>query len=201
VTRLYIWRHGRTSWNAEHRVQGQTDVELDEIGHAEARAAAERLARQEPDTLLSSDLRRAVQTVRYLADATGLPVAYDARLRERHFGAWQGLTDQELAEQYPAEYERWRSGDRGGVVAALGMESLEDLEKRATAAFLDAAQANPGGRTVITAHGGTAKYGVAALLGWPVEVSRAIGPLANCHWIELRDSPRRGWQLWAYNTQ
>jgi glucosyl-3-phosphoglycerate phosphatase len=200
VTRLYIWRHGRTAWNAEHRIQGQTDVPLDEIGHAQARAAAERLARHQPDVLIASDLRRAAQTAQYLADVTGLPVEYDARLRERHFGAWQGLTDEELAEQYPAGFERWRSGDRS-VAEEIGMESLEDLEKRATAAFIDAAQANPGGRTVIAAHGGTAKYGVAALLGWSVDVSRTVGSLANCHWIELRDTPRRGWQLWAYNAE
>jgi glucosyl-3-phosphoglycerate phosphatase len=200
VTRLYIWRHGRTAWNAEHRIQGQTDVPLDETGHAQARAAAERLARHKPDVLISSDLRRAAQTAQYLADATGLSIDYDARLRERHFGSWQGLTDEELTLREPEDFERWRAGDRS-VAEQIGMESLEDLEKRATAAFLDAAQANPGGRTVITAHGGTAKYGVAALLGWPVEVSRAIGPLANCHWIELRDSPRRGWQLFAYNAE
>jgi probable phosphoglycerate mutase len=199
VTRLYIWRHGRTLWNAEKRVQGQTDVELDDVGHAQAKAAAEHLARRQPDAIISSDLRRAAQTARYLADATGLPVRYDARLRERHFGAWQGLTDVELAERHPTAYTRWRAG--GGASDEVGMESLEDLEKRATAAFLDAAQALPGGSTVITAHGGTAKYGMAALLGWPEGLSRTLGGLANCHWIELRDTARRGWQLFAYNCQ
>lgn len=200
MTRLYIWRHGRTAWNAEQRIQGQTDVELDETGHAQAQAAVVRLARHRPDLLISSDLRRAAQTAEYLAEATGLPIQFDERLRERNFGVWQGLTDEELARLHPAGFERWRSGDRS-IAEEIGMESLEDLEKRATAAFLDAAQANPGGTTVIAAHGGTAKYGMAALLGWPTTISRSIGPLANCHWIELRDTPRRGWQLCAYNAQ
>jgi glucosyl-3-phosphoglycerate phosphatase len=199
VTRLYIWRHGRTRWNAEHRIQGQTDVELDERGHAQAQAAAARLALREPDAIVSSDLRRAAQTAGYLAEATGLPVAYDARLRERDFGQWQGLTDVELAERYPAEYARWRSGDRS-VSDDLGLESMDDLVKRATAAFLDAAAALPGGTTVLTAHGGTAKYGVTALLGWSEQQFRTLGVLENCHWIELRDTPRRGWQLWSYNA-
>ena len=157
------------------------------------------LARRKPDALVASDLRRAAQTAQYLADLTGLPIRYDSRLRERHFGAWQGLTDVELAERYPDGYARWRAG--GGAGDEVGMESTEDLEKRATAAFLDAAQALPGGTTVITAHGGTAKYGMAALLGWPDGLSRTLGGLANCHWIELRDTPRRGWQLAAYNSQ
>ena len=81
MTRLVIWRHGRTAWNAERRVQGQTDVELDERGHAQAAAAAARLARFSPAAIVSSDLRRAAQTAAYLAEATGLPVAYDERLR------------------------------------------------------------------------------------------------------------------------
>jgi len=199
VTRLYIWRHGRTLWNAERRIQGQTDVELDETGHTQAAAAAAHLARHQPDAIVSSDLRRAVQTAEYLADRTGLPIQLDPRLRERHFGEWQGLTDAELAERYPEAHARWRLGQRNDV--ELGMESMEDLAKRAIAAFLDAAEALPGGTTVITAHGGTAKYGVAALLGWPDGISRTLGPLANCHWIELRDTPNRGWQLWSYNSQ
>ena len=199
MTRLYIWRHGRTLWNAERRIQGQTDVELDETGHTQAAAAAAQLARLRPDAIVSSDLRRAVQTAEYLAERTGLPVQLDARLRERHFGEWQGLTDTELAQLYPEVHARWRAGRRDE--ASVGMESMADLEKRATAAFLDAADARPGGTTVITAHGGTAKYGVAALLGWSDGVGRKLGPLANCHWIELRDTPNRGWQLWSYNSQ
>lgn len=198
MTRLYIWRHGRTLWNAEKRVQGQTDVELDDRGHEQAKLAAEQLARRSPDAIISSDLRRAAQTAQYLADLTGLAVRYDSRLRERHFGVWQGLTDTELAERYPDEYARWRAGGTGDEV---GLESMAELAERATAAFLDAARMLPGGTTVITAHGGTAKYGMAALLGWPEGLSRTLGGLANCHWIELRDTPQRGWQLAAYNCQ
>ncbi len=199
MTRLFIWRHGRTAWNAEHRAQGQTDVELDERGHAQAAAAAARLAQRQPDAIVSSDLRRAAQTAHYLAEATGLPVRYDERLRERHFGAWQGLTGAEMAAQYPEQHAAWRAGHRD--IDGLGMESLADLEKRAIAACLDAAAALPGGTTVLTAHGGTAKYGVTALLGWPEHQVRSLGALENCHWIELRDTPHRGWQLWSYNAQ
>ncbi len=198
MTRLYIWRHGRTLWNAEHRVQGQTDVALDETGHRQAAEAAQRLALRRPDAIVSSDLRRAVQTAEYLAEATGLPIQLDDRLREQFFGEWQGLTDTELAERYPVEYARWRSG--GGAHTEVGMESRDELAKRSAAAFLDAAAVLPGGTTVIAAHGGTAKYGMAALLGWPAELTRTVAGMANCHWIELLDTPRRGWQLISYNA-
>lgn len=199
MTRLYVWRHGRTAWNNERRIQGQADVDLDETGHAQARAAAERLARLRPDAIVSSDLKRAVQTAEYLAAETGLAIKLDARLRERHFGVWQGFTDAELEQRYPGEFDRWRHGDRT-VGDELDMETRADLEKRAVAALLDAAEATPGGVTVVTAHGGTAKYGVAALLGWSEDVTRTLGSLANCHWIELVDTPRRGWQVAAYNA-
>src|SRR5690606_19337304 len=81
--RLILWRHGQTAWNVTGRVQGQTDVDLDETGVAQAAATAPRVAQYRPDLIVSSDLRRAARTAAALADVTGLPVEYDARLRER----------------------------------------------------------------------------------------------------------------------
>jgi probable phosphoglycerate mutase len=195
-TRLLIWRHGETAWNAEDRVQGQIDLELNELGVAQAARAAAALADQEPDAVVSSDLRRAADTAAALASLTGLTVHYDPRLRERYFGDWQGLTNTELAERYPAERARWRAAQ---VIGGCGVEELDDLTKRATAALLEAAELAPGGTVVVTCHGGTAKYGVGALLGWPAQVLASIGPLGNCRWIELHSHPVRGWRLHGYN--
>ena len=109
MTRLIIWRHGNTDWNAGDRVQGQSDSPLNARGRDQAAAAAPLLAALRPDAIVSSDLSRAADTAGALAAVTGLPVSFDARLRERHFGIWQGLTLDEIAERYPTEYAAWRA--------------------------------------------------------------------------------------------
>ncbi|MFC0002698.1 histidine phosphatase family protein [Micromonospora siamensis] len=197
MTRLIVWRHGNTEWNATSRVQGQTDVPLNDLGREQARAAAPLLAALRPDAIVASDLRRAADTAAALAGVTGLPVTSDDRLRERHFGQWQGLFLTEAAERFPDEFARWRAGDPD---PGAGLETLDDLGKRVAAAFVDAAAAAPGGTVVVTSHGGAARQGVGHLLGWDHAVLRTFGGLANCHWTELRFDDTRGWQLRAHNV-
>ncbi|SCL38646.1 probable phosphoglycerate mutase [Micromonospora rhizosphaerae] len=197
MTRLIVWRHGNTEWNADGRVQGQTDVPLNDLGREQARAAAAVLAELRPDAIVSSDLRRAADTAAALAALTGLPVRPDARLRERYFGHWQGLALSEVAERFPEEYARWRAGDPD---PGAEIETLDDLGKRIGAAFQDAADLAVGGTIVLTTHGGAARQGVGHLLGWDYSVLRTIGSLANCHWTELRHDDVRGWHLRAHNV-
>ncbi|HEX5542690.1 MAG TPA: histidine phosphatase family protein [Micromonospora sp.] len=197
MTRLIIWRHGNTDWNAGDRVQGQTDVPLNDLGWEQAAAAAPLLAALRPDAIVSSDLRRAADTAQALAAVTGLPVRTDPRLRERYFGLWQGLTIPEVAERFPAEYARWRAGEQ---TPGCEIESLDDLGKRVGEALQKAAEAVSGGIVVVATHGGAARQSCGYLLGWGAEVLRTIGPLQNCHWTELRHDPTRGWQLRSHNV-
>ncbi|MFI6132228.1 histidine phosphatase family protein [Micromonospora sp. NPDC051141] len=197
MTRLIIWRHGNTDWNAQSRVQGQTDVPLNDLGREQARAAAPVLAALRPDAIVASDLRRAADTAAALAAVTGLPVRSDPRLRERHFGEWQGLALTEAAERFPDEFARWRAGDPD---PGAGIESLHDLGTRLGAAFRDAADLAAGGTVVVATHGGGARQGVGHLLGWDHAVLRSVGSLGNCHWTELRHDDARGWHLRAHNV-
>lgn len=197
MTRLVVWRHGHTDWNGGDRVQGQSDTALNDLGREQAAAAAPLLAALQPDAIVSSDLRRAVDTAQALAALTGLPVRTDPRVRERHYGLWQGLTMPTIAERFPAEYARWLAGDQS---PGCEVESLDDLGKRVGEALQDAADAVPGGTIVIATHGGAARQGCGQLLGWPPPVLRTIGPLQNCNWTELRFDTVRGWQLRAHNV-
>jgi glucosyl-3-phosphoglycerate phosphatase len=197
MTRLLLWRHGQTEWNADGRVQGQLDVGLSAAGREQARTMAARLAEYRPDLIVASDLHRAADTAAALAQVTGLDVALDPRLRERHFGPWQGLTHPEMAARWPEEYARWRSGQ---PVHGVGLESVEDVAKRVSAALQDVAGRVPDGTAVVAMHGAAARYGCAALLGWPDSVRSTLAVLANCHWTELRFDAVRGWQLWAHNA-
>jgi probable phosphoglycerate mutase len=198
VTRLIVWRHGNTDWNATHRVQGQTDVPLNDLGHRQAEDAAELLLRMRPDALVASDLRRAADTAAALAARTSLPVTYDERLRERFFGAWQGLTMTEVAQTRPEEHARWSAG---ADVIGDSVETLDDLGKRVADGLQAAADlAPPGGTVVVATHGAAARQGIGQLLGWPREVLRSLRALQNCHWVELAHDHTRGWQVAAWNV-
>jgi glucosyl-3-phosphoglycerate phosphatase len=196
MTRLLIWRHGQTAWNALRRTQGQLDIDLNDIGLEQASAAAAMLAARRPDLIVSSDLSRCASTAGFLSLVSGQPVALDKRLRERDFGPWQGLLPDEIEQRWPQEYEHWQ---QTGESVLPGIESVEDLAGRAAAAFADAAEQVGDGLAVAVTHGGAAKAGTIELLGWPVHAGHALKVLDNCHWTELRRTSM-GWQLFAHNV-
>jgi broad specificity phosphatase PhoE len=196
VTTLILWRHGTTEWNAEHRVQGHQDAPLSTLGRTQAAQAARLLASYRPTALVTSDLSRAADTARALADITGLTARRDPRLRERCYGEWEGLTMTEIAERFPEAHAKQRAGRHD---LGHGIEPPTDVMKRVGEALREAAAANPGGTTVVVTHGGAARYGMVELLGWPMELLGTIVTLANCHYTELRLDPHRGWTLYGHN--
>ena len=196
MTRLIIWRHGQTTWNVENRIQGQQDVPLDDTGRAQAEAAADMLAAERVDLVVSSDLRRARDTAAAFTARTGLPVHTDQRLRERAYGDWEGLTHDEITRRWPEEFARWKRGEN---VPECRLEDPSDVAKRVREALLDFVDQVGDGTLLVVCHGGAARQGMGAVLEWPTSVIRAIGPLANCHWSELRRD-KRGWRLSAHNV-
>jgi broad specificity phosphatase PhoE len=192
LRRLVILRHGRTAWNAERRYQGQEDPPLDAVGQAQALEAAALIAAMNPDLLASSDLLRAKQTAEKIAALTGQQLIYDQRLRERHLGHWQGLTRDQVQARYPEEYADWLAGRD---VTRRGGESRQEVATRAVKALDELPQVE---LTVLISHGATSMCLAAALLGLP-QTPSILGPLANCHWTELRDSGD-GWTLRAHNA-
>jgi probable phosphoglycerate mutase len=193
--RLILLRHGRTEWNAQRRFQGQADPPLDDIGRAQAYEVSALIAALRPDVLVSSDAARAVQTAERVAAATGLPLVTDPRLRERSLGHWEGLTRDEVAERYPAEYADWVAGRD---VTGRGGESREEVAQRALAAFHELP---PVEIAVLVTHSATAMALCGALLGIDQRL-HPLGPLANCHWSELaaHDSDgTRAWRLRGHN--
>ncbi|HEX6518397.1 MAG TPA: histidine phosphatase family protein [Streptosporangiaceae bacterium] len=189
--RLVLWRHGQTIWNAERRFQGQTDIELDETGKAQAERAARLLTGLSPTMIVSSDLSRAASTAAYLARLTGLAVTHDKDLRERHGGSWEGLTDSDIRERYPAEHSSWLPPDG---------EPSDAVADRVVAALRRTADAlGNGGVAVVVSHGAAIRLGISRLLGLPEDLFSVLGPLANCSWSVL--GTRRGrWRLLEHNA-
>ena len=190
-TRLVLWRHGQTRWNAENRFQGQSDIPLDAVGKQQAERAARLLAGLRPDAIVSSDLSRALATAAPLARLTGLTVTTDKDLRERYGGLWEGLTDPEIRARYPDEHAAWLppEGESSAVVADRAGAALERV----------AAGMAPGTLVVVVSHGAAIRLGAARLLGFPEELWGAVGPLANCAWSVL-GRRRSRWRLLEHNA-
>jgi glucosyl-3-phosphoglycerate phosphatase len=186
-----LWRHGQTIWNVEHRFQGQSDIPLDETGEAQAEYAARRLATLRPDTIFSSDLTRAASTAAPLARLTGLTVTLDKDLRERFGGDWEGLTDDEIADRYPAERATWNPPN--GEPTAAVADRVRAALTRIAATIAD------GQLAVVVSHGAALRLGMERLLGLPEEAFGALGPLSNCSWSVVAQRRDR-WRLLEHNA-
>lgn len=125
---LYCVRHGESTYNAEGRVQGQSDVPLSEFGLRQAQAVAAALRQVPIDVLYSSPLRRAYRTAEIAADMLGLEIRTDDRLKELNAGVFQDKLRSELGSLYPEALDRWTSGDPDFAIP--GGESRNDLKRR-----------------------------------------------------------------------
>jgi glucosyl-3-phosphoglycerate phosphatase len=183
-------------WNAERRFQGQSDSPLDETGQAQAERAARLLAALRPDLIVSSDLSRATSTAAPLARLTGLEVILDKDLRERHGGSWEGLTDTEIRERYPAEHATWTPPD--GESSTAVADRVAAALQRTAAAVADRVTGRDG-LAVVVSHGAALRLGMSRLLGMPDDLFGVLGPLANCAWSVL--GVRHGrWRLQEHNA-
>jgi uncharacterized phosphatase len=141
VTELVLVRHGETEWNRIGRVQGLSDIPLNDTGREQARHAGRRLAAERWDAVAASPLRRAAETARIIAAELGLPEPELVdELVERNYGEAEGLTGQEIDARF------------GGVVQAR--ESREQVVERVRPALLALSERHPEGRVLVVSHGG-----------------------------------------------
>jgi probable phosphoglycerate mutase len=195
---LVVWRHGQTPWNVANRFQGHSDVALDDVGRQQAEAAAEALAALGPDAIVSSDLMRARDTADALARRTGRPVVADPALREAYAAAWEGMTRDDILRTDAAGFHRWRT-DPAARPGGTGETAAEVADRMGAAVQRHLADRDDGGTLVVVTHGGAARALIGWLLGWPVEVWRALAVMGNCSWAQLETDPAAGWRLVAYN--
>ena len=152
ATRIVAVRHGETVWNAEMRMQGQLDTELNAHGRWQAARAGAALAGEGIEAIVASDLSRALDTAKAIAAVVGLPIATDAGLRERGFGEFEGHTYAEIDTRWPVEAARWRRHDPD--FGPVGGETLTAFFARAVAALTRIAAAARGRTICIVTHGG-----------------------------------------------
>jgi probable phosphoglycerate mutase len=143
MTVFALVRHGETDWNRERRIQGSTDIPLNDTGREQARATGALLASRRWTALVSSPLSRAAETARLIGEHVGLgEPELEPRLVERDYGAAEGLTGSEIDALYP---------DGADVP---GREPREAVAVRAVEALHDLAVRHPGEAVIVVAHGG-----------------------------------------------
>jgi broad specificity phosphatase PhoE len=158
VTTLLLVRHGETDWNADGRLQGQTDRPLSDFGRRQARQLAADLADEELEAIYSSDLARARETAEIVGEQLRLAVVLDPDLREKDWGTWEGLTAVER--------------DRVEFVG----ESTEAHQERMLRALRRISERHPGdGRVLVVTHGGSMRRVQTAALGMALPVVENCG--------------------------
>ena len=195
--RIVLWRHGRTSWNAEQRFQGQTDIPLDEVGMEQARMAAQFLQHLKPDRIIASDLQRAAVTAQMLGDLVDLEVITHSDLRETFAGTWEGLVRAELQRDHSEDFARWAWDSHAR--AGGGETRVQVAERMVRAIERELAHVPDGGTLIVATHGGSARAAIASLLGLPTESWSCLGVLSNCAWSVVREDST-GWRLQEYNA-
>ena len=200
ITRFCLVRHGETDWNAARRLQGHTDIDLNAKGLAQAKQMASALLKIQLqfDVLYTSDLQRAAKTaqaIETLLNASAIP---NAKLRERHLGALQGLTTDEAPKLEP---ELWQSHVSRNLSEELrGGESINQFARRIEMALESIRKQHLGKTILLVSHGGALDmmYRLASKQSLDSEKAVAV-PNASLNWIS-HDS--QGWQVdgWADTT-
>jgi len=154
MTRIYLIRHGETDWNRDEICMGQMDVPLNERGRRQALLTAERLASEQIDAVYTSDLSRALETARPIAERHDLIPIARRDLRELDYGCWQGLKSAEIRRRFPEASAGGPQGEDDLSFQPAGGESRTRLYERAVRAFEEILRHHPDETVIIVTHGG-----------------------------------------------
>jgi len=173
LSKLLLVRHGNTQLNSAERFWGQTDVALSAAGRRQAEQLRDRLATQKIDAIYASNLRRALVTAEIIGSKHQLDVTTRAELGEINFGWVEGLTYEEIGQQFP-EFAKLLA-NRSIKTRFPGGESVGELDNRVIK-FLPVLEKHASEETIlIVAHSATLRLLICHLLGIGIE-----------HWRQVR---------------
>ena len=189
TTTFALIRHGQTDWNAAARIQGATDIPLNDVGRGQAVDAVAPLKRYDWDFIVSSPLSRAAETADLIGEQLGLDVARRVPgLIERDYGPAEGLTaGAELdALRFPGGFH---GAETEAAVAARGIDALQQL-----------AEQHPGARIIVVAHGTLIRLSLAHALDQRIgSITNATLNLVHHHHVHADDATT--WQLDVLNGE
>ncbi len=184
ATEFVIVRHGQTDWNLQHRIQGATDIPLNQTGIAQAELTRDALRDDRFDAIASSPLQRAEFTASTINAGHGKAHVVDERLAERSFASVEGWT----VDQVRAAFTSFD--------AIVDVESWHEVSQRMFEALNDLADAYPAGRILVVAHGSS----IRAVLGAIQGISpREVPSMLNCSITEVRRDDSGAWAVVSFN--
>jgi probable phosphoglycerate mutase len=190
--RIYLARHGQTDWNAERRLQGQTDTHLNDTGKRQAAELAEALAGVRLDAVYSSTLGRSRETAEVVRG--DVPLTSLAELCEQRLGKFEGLRLAGSDSSAVAEFRR-RSGDPDDALD--GGESSNQFLARAGKAVETMRSRHPSGSILVVGHGGTNQMILRLLLDLTAEQAESIRQ-ANDELYLIEIEPGYPARLWKH---
>jgi phosphoserine phosphatase len=169
MPKFILVRHGESVWNSQRRIQGSLDPELSLRGRRQTDLLVSHLRAHLTPALagiVTSPLRRAVQTADQIAAAYRIPVVHEPDLREMSLGRWEGMTVAEIQATYPGRYEQWLEDPL--TFPAPGGEDLRSFERRVVGALERMRGAHPGADLMVVSHGGVIKALLCSTLGMEI---------------------------------
>ncbi|MBR3888733.1 MAG: histidine phosphatase family protein [Clostridia bacterium] len=176
---ILIVRHGKTDWNIQKKLQGRVDIELNEIGKMQARETAQLLENENIDLIISSPLKRAIQTAEIINESRNIPVIIDERIAERNFGVYEGrdVTTFDFNEfwsfKYPKDFE--------------GAETLDDFFERVYTFLDELKEKYKDKRILLVTHGGVSIPVNCYFNGIPDEDNIFFLCMNNCEVAKFKD--------------
>ena len=130
---IYLIRHGETVWNVENKICGATDIALTELGHNQAIETGNRILEEgiQADEILYSPLIRAADTARHISEITGIPAREEPRLKEQHFGKWEGTPrdGEDFAKAKECFVTDWDGGESMMHVAQRMYNLMDEITR------------------------------------------------------------------------
>ena len=158
-------RHGQSTWNHEHRIQGQLDPPLSDEGRRQATSLGARLAGRSFTGFYTSDLQRASETSQLIGHALGIEPVAKVELREIQLGQWEGLRTEELALRFPEAWASWSEEPDWDLVP--GGEGSAAFETRVDSALDSIFNRHPEGDVLVVTHGGVIQIALHRVVGRP----------------------------------
>ena len=170
--RLILVRHGETQWNRENRVLGYADIALNEEGRRQAQRVALALKGERVDAIYSSPLQRAMETAAEIARFHQVEVGADDAFKEMDAGELDGLTYEEMREQYGDFLREWLKD--APSLKMPGGESLSELQERAWQGLERIIASHPDGAVILVSHNFTILCIICRALGIPLTQFRRL---------------------------
>ncbi len=179
VTRLYLIRHGDTVDEETKKIyKGRLDIPLSTKGAARMRQTAEFLSTVPLAAIYASSLSRCVESARIIANRSNKEIHTTDALQEIDFGAWEGMSFDEIAQEYPEHFEAWMKDP--GIHTPPRGEPLEKVRQRVIAELQGIVKRHSGTSVAVVAHGGVLRMAICSLMGIAPSKLFSIGQDYGC---------------------